>query len=76
MPAGGLPRAITSMPTPPTRDGGPREVAIDERLVEADRFEDLRAAIALQRRDAHLGHHLEDALVERLDVVRDGRARA
>ena len=51
---------------------GPREVAIDERLFEADGFEDLRAAVALQRRDAHLGHHLEDALVERLDVVERG----
>ena len=37
-----------------------------------DRFEDLRAAIALQRRDPHLRHHLQNALVERLDVVRDG----
>ena len=48
-----------------------REVAIDERLVQADRLEDLRAAVALQRRDPHLRHHLEDALVERLDVVGD-----
>ena len=48
-----------------------REVAVDERLVQADRLEDLRAAVALQRRDPHLRHHLEDALVERLDVVRD-----
>ena len=50
---------------------GPGEVAVHEVLVEADRLEDLRAAIALERRDAHLGHHLEDALVERLDVVLD-----
>ena len=48
---------------------GPGEVLVDERLIEADRLEDLRAAVALQRRDAHLGHHLQDALVERLDVV-------
>jgi hypothetical protein len=27
-------------------------------LVEADGFKDLRAAIALHRRDAHLGHRL------------------
>ena len=31
----------------------------------------MRAAVALQRRDAHLGHHLENALVERFDVVLD-----
>ncbi len=49
--------------------GRPREVAIDERLLEADSLENLRSAVALERRDAHLGHHLEDALVERLDVV-------
>ena len=54
----------------------PREVAVDERLLEADRLEDLRAAVALQRRDAHLGHHLEDALVERLDVVAASPSRA
>ena len=48
---------------------GPGEVAVDELLLEADRLEDLRAAVALQRRDAHLRHHLEHALVERLDVV-------
>src|SRR5579875_4035255 len=34
---------------------GPGEVAIDGLLVEANRLEYLRAAIALQRRDAHLG---------------------
>ena len=51
--------------------GRVREVPVDERLAQPDRLEDLRAAIALQRRDPHLRHHLEDALVERLDVVRD-----
>ena len=50
---------------------GRREVLVDERAIEADRFEDLRAAIALQRRDAHLRHHLQHALVERLDVALD-----
>ena len=47
----------------------PREVAVDEALLEADGLENLRAAVALQGRNAHLGHHFEDALVERLDVV-------
>ena len=39
--------------------------------LQADGLEDLRAAVALQRRDAHLRHHLQHALVERLDVVLD-----
>ena len=47
------------------------EIPLDEVLLEADRLENLRAAIALQRRDAHLGHHLQHALVQRLDVVLD-----
>ena len=45
------------------------EVSLDEFLVEADGFEDLRAAIALQRGDAHLGEDLQQALVDGLDVV-------
>ena len=48
---------------------GPREVLVDEPMRQAERLENLRAAVALQRRDPHLGHHLEDALVQRLDVV-------
>ena len=48
---------------------GPREAAVDEGLVEADRLEDLRAPVALQRGDAHLGHHLQHALRAGLDVV-------
>ena len=51
--------------------GRVREEAIDEFRIEADGLEDLRAAVAGERRDAHLGHHLEDALVQRLDVVID-----
>ena len=34
---------------------------------EADRLEDLRAAIGLVRGDAHLGHHLVEPLADRLD---------
>jgi len=48
-----------------------REEAIDEFLMQTERLEDLRPAIAGQRRDAHLRHHFEDALVERLHVVID-----
>jgi hypothetical protein len=46
------------------------EVLVDELLAQPDGLENLRAAITGQRGDAHLGHHLEDALVERLDVLR------
>ena len=38
---------------------------------QADRVENLRAAIGLIGRDAHLGHHLQQALVDRLDVALD-----
>src|SRR6185312_13195311 len=54
-------------------DGGRRtgEVGVDEVRAEADGVEDLRAAIRLIGRDAHLGRHLEDALADRLDVAMD-----
>ena len=48
-----------------------REEPIDELLTQANRLEDLRAAVAGERRNAHLGHHLQDALVERLHVMLD-----
>ena len=54
---------------PPMPRRRPGEVAVDDFLVEADRLEDLGAAVALDGGDAHLGHHLEDALVDRLDVI-------
>ena len=38
------------------RDGRPGEVLVDDVLVEADRLEDLGAAVALDGRDAHLRH--------------------
>ena len=38
---------------------GAREVGLDEIVVETDRFEHLRAAIALQGADAHLGEGLQ-----------------
>ncbi len=49
--------------------GGAGEVLVDERLAQADRLEDLRAAIALVGRDAHLGHHLVEPLADRLHVL-------
>ena len=45
------------------------EVLVDQGFVQADGFEDLRAAIALQRRDAHLGKGLQQAFVDGFDVV-------
>ena len=49
--------------------GRPREVAVNELLMKADGLEYLRAAVALEGRDAHLGHDLHDALEDGLDVV-------
>ena len=45
------------------------EIAAHERRLQADGVENLRAAVALVGRDAHLGHHLKQALVDRLDVA-------
>ena len=49
--------------------GGPGEVFVDDVLTQTDRFENLRAAIALDRGDAHLRHDLDDALGRGLDEV-------
>ena len=64
--------AISSRPIPPTREAVLSKYCVDEVLVEADRLEDLGAAIALDRADAHLGHHLDDALLDRLAIAVDG----
>ena len=45
------------------------EILVDESAVETDRFENLRAAVALLRRDAHFRHHFQDALHRRFDKV-------
>src|SRR5205823_6563450 len=47
----------------PRRPGKRR---LDERAVETERIEDLRAAVAGDVRDPHLGHHLQDAVLDRL----------
>ena len=47
----------------------PREVRVHQRLVQAHRLKHLRAAIALQRADAHLREGLQQALVDGLDEV-------
>ena len=63
--------AISSRPTPSIVVAVPVKYLSTKSLRQADRVEDLRAAIGLVGRDAHLGHHLEDALVDRLDVALD-----
>src|SRR5690606_35096324 len=50
---------------------GTREVLVDELLIETQRFEDLRPAIALQGRDAHLGEDLQQPPTDPVDVVID-----
>ena len=47
------------------------EVFGDEIGLQADGVENLRAAIGLIGGDAHLRHHLEQSLVDRLDVALD-----
>ncbi len=50
---------------------GAGEEGLDEIRAQSDRIENLRAAVGLIGRDAHLGHHLEQPLVDRLDVALD-----
>ena len=50
---------------------GAGEILRHEVRLQADGVEDLRAAIGLVGRDAHLGHHLQQALADRLDVALD-----
>ena len=51
------------------RAGQPGEVLVEHLLADADGLEQLGAGVGRQRRDAHLGHHLQHALACRLDVV-------
>mgnify|MGYP006195344951 CR=1 FL=1 len=53
--------------------GGPREVPVHELPVQPQRLEDLRAAVTLQRRDAHLREDLQQAAADRTDVVLQDR---
>jgi hypothetical protein len=47
------------------------EEIVDQRARQADRLEIIAAAIAADDRDAHLGHDLEQALVDRRAIARD-----
>jgi len=49
-------------------DLGALEVLGDERRREPDGLEDLRALVRLHRRDAHLRHRLEEAVLQRVPV--------
>ena len=49
-------------PDPADARRGSGEVPVDELGGEPDGLEDLRAAVRAHRRDAHLGHRLEEAL--------------
>ncbi len=55
---------------------GPREMRVDQVPIEADRLEDLRAAIGLDRRDAHLRDRLQQPFADRLDEVLRGPLEA
>ncbi len=54
---------------------GAGEIFFDELALQAHSLEDLRAAVRLVRRDAHLGHHLVEPLRNRLDVLVGGILR-
>ena len=45
------------------------EAAVDDVAVEADRLEDLGAAVGLDRRDPHLRDHLQQALADRREQL-------
>ncbi len=49
--------------------GGTGKEAINESLIETNRFEHLGATVRLIGRDAHLGHDFVEALADSLDVV-------
>ena len=42
---------------------------LDDALIEPDDFENLRPLVSVERRDPHLGQHLEGAVLERLHVA-------
>src|SRR6476661_499702 len=65
-------RLVADDVDPHTADARRRagEMPRDERRMEPERLEDLRAAITLERRDSHLRQNLEQSLAHRIDVVR------
>ncbi len=60
----------------PAQPRGHAIEAVRDHLVgQADRLEDLRRTVAIDRRDAHLRHDLEQALLQRVGVVLLGLVR-
>ncbi len=55
--------------------GDALEAGLDHVATQTHGFEDLGALVAGQRGDAHLGHHLQYALVDGRPVLANGRAR-
>ena len=64
-------------PDPFDLRGRPGEILLNERARQSDRLKDLRAAVRHVGRDPHLRHDFQQALADRLDVVRHrlGRRR-
>ena len=58
--------AISARPMPPTRDAVLSKYFRTKSSLQPDRLENLGSAITLNRADAHLGHHLDDPLLDRL----------
>ena len=52
--------------------GRSRKEVLHERCFESHRFEDLRAAVGADGGDPHLRHDLEQAFLDRRDIVLDG----
>ncbi len=50
------------------RDAVPVKYSCDQRLIEADCFKDLRAAITLERGNSHLRKDFQQSLVDGLVV--------
>ncbi len=57
----------------PDAAGRAGEAALNDRIGQSEAFENLSAAVARDRRDAHLGHDLEQTFVGSLEVVVLGR---
>ncbi len=52
--------------------GGAGEVLVDDVVAQPDRLENLCGGVGGHRGDAHLAHHLDHALAQRLDVIAHG----
>ncbi len=67
------PKEGQSRPDPADARWRAREPSLHEGVGQADRLEDLGALVAADGRDAHLGHHLQQAFPDGRDVVLEGR---